>query len=41
MKGMVPDVRIEGESAEAPPGAGEEELLPDVVGMPEGAFVWT
>ncbi len=24
-----------------PPGAEEEGILPDVVGVPEGAFVWT
>ncbi len=30
-----------GESGSNPPGAVEEDILPDVVGVPEGAFVWT
>jgi hypothetical protein len=29
-----------GGSGSNPPGAGEEVLLPDVVGVPDGAFVW-
>ena len=35
------DVRIECESAGAPPEMAEEEQAPDVVGMPSGAFVWS
>jgi len=35
----APDERIK-ESVGNPPGAGEEGLLPDVVGVPNGAFVW-
>ncbi len=30
-----------GGSGSNPPGAGEDILLPDVVGVPNGAFVWT
>jgi hypothetical protein len=37
LKIMVPDVRIEGESAGAPPETSEEISL-DVVGVPSGAF---
>ncbi len=33
-----PDVRIEGESAGAPSEMPEDELPPDVVGDPSGAF---
>ena len=30
-----------GGSGSNPPGAGEEVLLPDVVRVPDGAFLWT
>ncbi len=36
----APDEGIGG-SGSNPPGAGEDILLPDVVGVPGGAFVWT
>ena len=39
--GVVPDVRIEDESVGAPPYTADEGLLPDVVGVPVGAFTWS
>ncbi len=36
----APDEGIGG-SGSNPPGAGEDILLPDVIGVPNGAFVWT
>jgi hypothetical protein len=41
--GSIPPGAVEGigGSGSVPPGAVEEILLPDVVGVPEGAFVWT
>jgi len=39
-KTTAPMVRIEGESAVAPPEMAEGEQPPDVVGVPSGAFIW-
>ena len=37
----APDVRIEFESAGAPPEMAEDERPPVVVGVPTGAFAWS
>jgi integrase len=41
LKTTAPDVRIECESAGAPPEMAEEEEPPVVVGVPAGAFAWS
>ncbi len=38
---LTPDVRIEVESADAPPEMAEDEQPPVVVGIPTGAFAWS
>ena len=40
-KTPAPDVRIEGESASAPPEMAEVEQPPVVVGVTTGAFAWS
>ena len=40
-KTPVPDVRIEDESAGVPPVMAEDDLLPDVIGVPPEAFAWS
>ncbi len=40
-KTTAPTVRIEFESAGAPPEMAKEEMPPDVVGVPDGAFTWS
>jgi hypothetical protein len=40
-KTPAPDVRIEGESAGVPPAMAEDDLPPDVIGVPPGAFAWS
>ena len=40
-KTTAPDVRIESESAGAPPEMAEDEQPPAVVGVPAGAFAWS
>ena len=40
-KGTAPDVRIEDDSAGCPPQQADDDLPPEVVGVPEGAFVWS
>ncbi len=35
------DVRTEGESAGAPPLSAGEDLPPEVIGVPSGAFTWS
>ena len=43
VSGSNPPGAVEGigGSGSNPPGAVAEDILPDVVGVPEGAFVWT
>jgi len=40
-KTPAPDVRIEDESAGAPPELAEDDLPPDMIGVPPGAFAWS
>jgi integrase len=40
-KGVAPDVRIEDDSAGCTPQQADDDSPPDVVGVPEGAFVWS
>ncbi len=40
-KGPAPDERIECDSASCPPQQAEDDSPPKVVGVPEGAFVWS
>ena len=40
-KGTAPDVRIEEDSASCPPQQADDDSPPEVVGVPEGAFVWS
>jgi integrase len=40
-KTPAPDVRIECESAGVPPAMAEDDLPPDVIGVPPGAFAWS
>ena len=37
----APDAGIEGSGSNPPAGAGEEVLLPEVVGVPDEVFAWT
>ena len=38
---LAPDVRIEVESADAPPEMAEDKQPPVVVGIPTGVFAWS
>jgi integrase len=40
-KGTAPEVRIECDPASVPPQLADEDSPPEVVGVPEGAFVWS
>ena len=40
-RGPAPDVRIESDAASVPPQQADEASPPEVVGVPEGAFVWS
>jgi integrase len=40
-RGPAPDVRIECDAASVPPQQADEDSPPEVVGVPEGAFVWS
>ena len=40
-RGPAPDVRIECDTASVPPQQVDEDSPPEVVGVPEGAFVWS
>ena len=40
-KTMTPDVWIEAESTGVPPEMGKDDLPPDVIGVPTGAFAWS
>ncbi len=40
-KTPAPDVRIEGESAGVPPVMADDDLPPDIIGVPLGAFAWS
>ncbi len=40
-KTPAPVVRIEEESAGVPPVMAEDDLPPDTIGVPPGAFVWS
>jgi len=40
-KGTAPDVRIECDSASCPPQHADDDSPPEVVGVPEGVFVWS
>ncbi len=40
-KTPAPDVRIEGEFAGVPHAMAEDDIPPDVIGVPPGAFAWS
>ena len=40
-KGTAPEVRIEYDPASVPSQQADEDSPPEVVGVPEGAFVWS
>ena len=40
-KTPAPDVRIEDESAGVPLAMAKDDIPPDVIGVPPGAFAWS